>query len=210
MGVVKDVALEQARSQRGLLDQAKTARRRKDVLAKLGEEILEMSQRGDLGGLERKPAIRRYLKEIDQLDRELEGSDEAYFEDMRRGAGLNDAASPFEDEGRSEAVSSANYRPPPPSQPGEARVWRPNLDELDTEEELPNIAQSVDGGDDEAEVEAAPRPARRGFSQRTRRTASRGAGGGIRFIEEEAMPGDQDNDDDLAEYMHEDDVPGEH
>lgn len=76
------------------------------------------------------------------------------------------------------------------------RVWRPVLDddERDTD---------ADGDD------AAPaRPSRRTPPpDRARRRAVR-SGGGISFVDEAPRPGDLDSDDDLAEYMHEDDVPG--
>jgi hypothetical protein len=96
-----------------------------------------------------------------------------------------------------EAVSSADYRAPKASARGEYRVWRPVMPEDAPEEEAAD-----------APPEEIPAPARSRSTApaRRRRVASR-SGGAIHFVDEEPRPGDLDCDDDLAEYMHEDDVP---
>ncbi len=91
-------------------------------------------------------------------------------------------------DGRPEAVSSADYQhraQEPGAAAGEYRVWRPVM---------PDDEGIVDVEPIEASEPERP-------SRATRKSASKG--GGIHF----AKRNDIDSDDDLASYMHDDDVP---
>jgi hypothetical protein len=193
---VKEVVERQARSQRGLLDQALQERRRKDALAELGELIVTRAQRGELGELVLDPEVGAALAAIDELD---DQADDGFFDAAAGGWEQRIQAPPSaRRDGGAEAVSSAAYRPPPaPASEGEYRVWRPVMPEDD-----PVDPEAVEPPAPEA------KRASRAPLRRPRRTASR-SGGAIHFVEEEPRPGDLDSDDDLESYMHDDDVPGD-
>jgi hypothetical protein len=175
VGVVKDAAVRQARTQRVWIDSAVLARRRKELLAQLGEQLVERVRSGAAGELDaRWPELAASVEELDQLEAEL---DEATARSRDAVPAVSAAWA------RAKAGRSA----PPPRRPEDLRVWRPVLDD----DEPAVSATEVSAG----EATPAPDPAERGRRRRARFSA--GGQGGISF-------GD---DDDLAQYMHEDDVP---
>ncbi len=170
------------------MDQALVNRRRKEAFAKLGESIYRLSKHGELGELALDPEIGMAISDIEALESDLQ-------EDWD-----NQGGSSHHRRGE-EAVSSANYRPPPASADKEMRIWRPVIpeDELDSEEivsEEQDVATS--------EVQASAKDT--GPLRIPRKIAQRKQGGGIRFVEERPGSDDLDSDDDLESYMHDDDV----
>ncbi len=194
---MKDVARQQARGRGGLIDQALVQRRRKDALAKLGESIYRMSQRGTLGELALDPEIAMALADVES------SGDSGLFRD--------EELESYVGHGGPEAVSSKNYRPESAAtaRRGEQRVWRPVMP---PDPEDPAVEDGELEGDTQQDLalpdgmaEEQGQPTKTAL--RSRRSAMRSAGGGINFVEEEARPGDADSDDDLESYMHDDDVP---
>lgn len=185
---VRDVVEQQTRSKGGLLDQALTQRKRTAALSRLGEEVYRMAKRGQLGELMLEPEIGMLIEELEQLDDD---------------GGPKDGYGPSSDH---EAVSSADYatrfnKPATgnTSGEGEYRVWRPVM---------PDEADIIDT-DEEAEVDSAPEPVAPARSSRMPRRSAERRGGGIHFADRIPNPEDPENDDDLASYMHDDDVPEE-
>lgn len=86
------------------------------------------------------------------------------------------------------APSGSGFGAAPARRP-DIGVWRPNPDDYDVPGEEAAPEPAVD-----PVTAATTRPARR---------AARGAGGGIAFVSDDL------DEEDLAEYMHEDDVPAE-
>jgi hypothetical protein len=197
MGVVKDAVERQARSSLEQLDTAKLQRRRREALARLGEAVWELAVRGELGDLAERGEIAAMLDEIEELEVRAE-----------QDAGPGD-----------DTVSSAEWKPPAPG--GQARgrrhhetmrVWRPNLDD---QEPPPDHDANVEAAPDDVppaepppararpEPKAAAQseePAPRGRGRRPSRRDDERAGG-IAFME------DGPAEDDLAEYMNDEDVP---
>jgi hypothetical protein len=195
---VKDVVEQQARGRGGILDQALVQRRRKEALMRLGESVYRLSRRGELGDLVLDPEIGMALAEVDAA--ESEGAeDHEHLESLARRS-------------RAEAVSSADYRPSRANaeDQGEYRVWRPVMPEdaednehdveAGTQQDAPAESAAIDTSS--ASEPTSTRPIRM-----TRKSAQRSRGGGIQFVSEQPKPGDDDCDDDLEGYMHDDDVP---
>ncbi|MCP4449788.1 MAG: hypothetical protein GY811_31320 [Myxococcales bacterium] len=188
---VREVVEQQTRQRGGLLDHALTQRRRSAALAKLGKQVYRLAKRGELGELLLEPEISLIIGDLEQLDAEGEEGD------------YGPLAGP-------EAVTSADYvaqshrGSEPGSGDGEYRVWRPVMPEGATiagdEEEF------LERESDAAETAEASAPTR--SSRLPRRSALR-RGGGIHFSEDSPRPEDVDSDEDLASYMHDDDVPEE-
>lgn len=178
---------QQARSRGGLIDQALEQRRRKESLARLGESVYRLSQRGELGELALDPEIGMALAAIDSMSQD-DDSNDGHDESMARRAGA-------------EAVSSADYRPAQTHVPnrGEDRVWRPVMPEDDLKADT--LQDSTPPTEDKPYQTGA-----RGPIRLARKSAQR-SGGGIRFVEEQPQSGDVDCDDDLEGYMHDNDVP---
>jgi hypothetical protein len=200
MGVVKDAVERQARSSLEQLDTAKLQRRRREALARLGEVVWDLAVNGELGELGERGEVAALLDEIEALE-----------------ASAEEAAGP--DEG---TVSSAEWKPPARGQAKgrrhheTMRVWRPNLD--DPASTPDSDASAGAAPDDDAPAEHA---ATRGRTEaRSEEPAARGRGrrparrdddpddrrddrrtGGIAFME------DGPAEDDLADYMNDEDVP---
>ena len=182
VGVVKDVVERQARSSLANLDQAMLQRKRRDALVRLGEAAYEVSRekgRGRaLGALADHAEVAEALAELEDIDARLDGE-------------AQEAAVP------AEAVSSADWRPPArhgssaAGDPGQ-RVWRPVIP---PDEDTP--------ASEDTHTSSGPTPGPTPGRGRRRRARQGDAGGGIAFISDAPAP----DDEDLSEYMHEDDVP---
>lgn len=187
VGAVKDAVEQQARGRGGLIDQALEGRRRKDAMAKLGEAVYKLARTDELGALALDPTIGMCLEEIDAA------SGDSEFSDWPEGEDLSSSH-------RSEAVSSANYAPartPATSEPGEYRVWRPTLPSKEVADDVSSSAAM--------DEPASRKPA--GPSARLPRKVAQRSGSAIRFALDKPRPEDPESDDDLASYMHDDDVP---
>lgn len=195
VGVVKDVVERQARSSLANLDQVMLQRKRRDALVRLGEVVYDLGRGRQLGALADHAEVAEALAEIEDIDARLD----------------QEGAEP------AEAVSSADWRPPGSHGRSAAdsagqRVWRPVVP---PDDDSADLAPATGAGDDadsrsdrspqmarpqsEDESESAPTPGR----ARRRRPRQRDAGGGIAFISDAVA----EDDEDLSEYMHEDDVP---
>ena len=205
MGVVKDAVERQARSSLEQLDTAKLQRRRREALARLGEVVWELAVRGELGDLAGRGEVAALLDEIEALE-----------------ASAEESAGPAD-----ETVSSAEWKPPAPGGHAKGRrhhetmrVWRPHLDD-----HAPHADSDASAGDAADDLPASERPTARARPERTaaksepataaksepalaprgrsRRSSQPDDGrtGGIAFME------DGPADDDLADYMNDDDVP---
>lgn len=177
VGVVKDAALQQTRGSSGLVDQALASRRRRDAMTKLGEAIYERWRAGDLAELGLDPDIGVLLEEI-----RAEGASEADIDEA------------FHRRSGPEAVSSKDYLPP--VRPSAEPVWRPVMP-ADAEEASERVEMSIPA------KQSQPKTASR---RMTRNIAHRTAHG-ISFDTEATKSDDPQFDDDLAQYMHDDDVP---
>lgn len=196
VGAVKDVVEQQARGRGGILDQALLQRRRKEALTRLGESVYRLSRRGELGELALDPEIGMALAEVDAA--ESEGArDDDHLESIARRSGA-------------EAVSSSDYRPAHSrtADDGEYRVWRPVMPEDPASDEHHEVDTQQDLAAPDVMTEPpAEEPKLKRPSRMTRKSAQRSSGGGIQFVSEDPRPGDDDCDDDLEGYMHDDDVP---
>jgi hypothetical protein len=191
----REVLSRGAREGRERLDEALAGRRRGDALAELGEIVLDLVRRGEID-VEELPEARDVIAHLDELD--AEAGEEApvarapirrRFDDRPAPAkgrvGARGAGRKSDEDG---TVAATTWAPPTrakaaspagPAGPGVARVWRP-----------PAAAAPPAAADDATDP---GRPAvRRGLPKQGARK------GGISF---------DDDDSDLAEYMHPDDVP---
>lgn len=190
--MVKDVVERQARSSRARLDAVMHDRRRKDALTRLGEAVYELAGRGELGDLVDHPELAELLATVENMDM-----------DDRHGDMPGDPGRDFAGH-EQEAVSSAEWSPPRHRyhEPGgEFRVWRPTM----PEDEPGERPRPRDDGRPRGQG-SAPAPARRAEPESrpgspTRGERSRPQRGGIVFAS------DGTDDDDLSQYMNEDDVP---
>lgn len=177
VSVVREVVERGAKAQRSRYDTVKFERRRNDAMAALGEVMYRRAVSGRLGDLADDPDVRARLEEIDNLDQHIEATDQRGTSGFRANAGWPKQ--------RGARAGGDRAREP-------MRVWRPvppfaAPDGVDEEDELDDDLEPVP-----PPVDAAPEPV-----AQQRRPAR---GGGIRF-------GDDWDDDDLEDYMHEDDVP---
>jgi hypothetical protein len=184
-GVVRDVLERGAREGRSRLDDLRTdlrsSRRRQEALAELGEIVLELIRRGEIDIAEL-PEARAIVDHLEELD-EHEASNAAERDSSptvpppSRRSRFDDREAPARDDG---TVSSSKWTPPP-RRPGKpTTVWKPNLD-----------ATPPAASDD-----LVP-PTNPGHKRLPTRDPARK--GGISF--------DEVDEDDLADYMHPDDVP---
>jgi len=207
-GVVRDVLERGAREGRARLDDVRLERQRTDALADLGEIALALIRRGDLADLEEIPEVADAVAAIEEIDARVEEA-----EDRRRIREPEDAPTSR----RTRAPSPGRERPDRgrgPDVPWQ-RVGADD-DRDDDDRRAPR------GGDDDRAIGDGtvssgswkpPRPAapQRVWrpdgaeapgpapAPRARKPAAPPArAGGISFEGEE---------DDLAEYMHPDDVP---
>lgn len=142
-------------------------RRRSELLADLGEVVLDLIRRGEIE-IDQLPEARDLVARLDELDEHDGGDNERELAPPL-------SRSRFDDRGRDDGtVSSSASRWAAPIKKAAARVWRPPAP----------IEESERPTD---EITARDRPAVKKL-------------GGISF-------GNDGDDDDLAEYMHPDDVP---
>jgi len=193
-------ALERgAREGRARFDDVRLERRRDAALTELGERVLELVRRGDLSELEQVPEIADAIAVIDDLDAKIEGRGERTERDDERAPGRDfvmpasrsrfdrGRSNPSDDDG---TVSSASWRPAAAKEPG-ARVWKPGEIDVKIPDE-PIEIESTRRARSDSTVPGHPR---------TEPGAARK--GGIVFGSDDGP----DDDSDLAEYMHPDDVP---
>ncbi|MCE9577897.1 MAG: hypothetical protein K8W52_32490 [Deltaproteobacteria bacterium] len=205
-GVVRDVIERGAREGRARLEGVQLDRRHTDALAALGEAVLELVRSGDLADLEDVPAIADAIATIEDLeaqraDRGAPGGGPAKWRrerddgDELRAAIDRDLAPKPRGRGTSmdDGTVSSGARPraaapAPAAKPArpEPRVWRPSAPPDDVTRDLKGPREA-----------GAPEPGAK-FREAPRRA------GGIQFDRADDGPGP---DDDLAEYMHPDDVP---
>lgn len=162
--VVKDALTHTARTR---LDDARAHRRRQDLLAELGEIVVDLVARGEIDVTE--------LPEAAELLRELETIDAPDASARPARPAIPSSRHRFDarEESADDGTVSRGWSPPPRP---EARVWRPGA--------APAPTPPAAGPASAAARPPAPAPAR-----------------GIVF---DADPND---DDDLADYMHPDDLP---
>jgi hypothetical protein len=145
-----------------------------------------MAKHGELGELLLEPEIGLLIGELQALDDDGPVDDYGHL-----------SSGP-------EAVSSAEYaaqfQNKRADEPGaeEYRVWRPVAEE----------ATIIDDDEAPEELESAENTGPARPSRMPRRSAIR-QGGGIRFAKTGPNPEDPNSDEDLASYMHDDDVPEE-
>jgi hypothetical protein len=168
-GAVREVIERGAREGKSRIDEALAERRRKDLLAELGEAVLGLLRAGEIE-LDDLPELRDLVADLDQLDADGEVPEVARPASRERfDARLRDAADG--------TVSSSHWTPPtPPARapgPPGPPTWRPPGEPT----ARPRSAEPTQAD-----------PLTRMVEQATRK-------GGITF------------DDDLADYMHPDDVP---
>ena len=190
VGVVKDAAFRQARTQRVWIDGAVLARRRRDLLAKLGDQLVERVRAGSPLEPAQWPELEEQLIELDELEGDIaEAASRSHETSPAVSAALGRARASREDSAR---------------RPEDLRVWRPfAAGEASNAEARPDALSGVSNETGPLAEPARPRG--------ERRTAglSAGMGGGIAFGGDVPGDSDSDSDDDLAAYMHEDDVPGD-
>lgn len=202
-GVVRDVLERGAREGRARLDDVRRDRRRTDALAALGEAVMDAVRAGELAEVFDVAAVSDAIAEVEELERaEAEPADEApRWAPTPRGARYDrdDRDEPPRREplrrepparrDRSDepgarfrvdddgTVSSASWRPPPREPAVPARPREPAVPSRTPPAARPAPARPAP---------ARPAPAR---------------AGGIQF------GATDDDEDDLAQYMHPDDVP---
>ena len=164
---------------------------RTDALAELGAIVLDLIRQGEID-LAELPEVREIVSQLDDIDAASSHDDHDHDEEVAAPPSRNrfDARKRDESDG---TVSSKTWRPPalsssrpaaPPAKKPPARVWRPPAD---NNEEAPHRPED--------EITARERPAARPIVPKPKDPLRKG---GISF---------EDDDDDLADYMHPDDVP---
>lgn len=182
----RDVLERGAREGRERLDEVMAGRRRSEALAELGEIVLDLVRRGEID-VDELPEARDVIAHIDQLDAGTE--DEPRRRHLRRSdAHLDEVARAptrerFDDRGRASLARAGQDDGTVAS-----RTWAPpSRSPAATKVWRPPPGSVPSAVDEPAPPHAAAPPPRRK--------------GGISFTK------DQDSDDDLADYMHPDDVP---
>lgn len=188
-GVVRDALERGAREGRSRLDDLRTdlrsSRRRQEALAELGEIVLDLIRRGEID-ISELPEARDILEHLEELDAEdnaanAERDSSPTVPPPSRRARFDDRGSSAPKHLRDDedgTVSSSRWTPPA-RRPGKpTRVWKPNVE----------TAPAPDDDD------LSP-PTKPGHKRLPTKDPARK--GGISF----------DDEDDLADYMHPDDVP---
>jgi hypothetical protein len=174
----RDVLERGAREGRTRLDDLRSNRRRSEALSELGEVVLELIRRGEIDVAEL-PEARDIVAHLDELDAAAE-SDEAAASRDSTPTTPPPTRSRFDDRAspKEDGTVSSGTWTPPARRPGRpTNVWRPKAS-----------AEPVPSSDDQP-------PTSPGHKALPKRDPARK--GGIQF----------DDDSDLADYMHPDDVP---
>ena len=192
-GVVKDALERGAREGKHRLDDARRERRREQALARLGEAVLDALRAGDAPELLERADVSEAVAEVEDVERGGERE-----RDRDREAWVAPPTRERYDRGDDDGtVASGAWRPPATGRGG---VWRP-----------PGV-----GGEPERGAEPRPR-AKAGEGRPPAVEAGAGSGRrpadepGARFQEPKRPGGIQfdreQDDDDLADFMHPDDLP---
>jgi hypothetical protein len=182
MGAVREAVERQARTQRVWIDGALLQRKYREALAQLGEAVYALVAEGELAELADHPELGPRLDEVQALDERLTDAEDRVREAT---AAARDTAERIA--ARAGLPTGMLGRPrrrrdeEAGERPRSVGVWRPPVDE---EDEL----------DDDGTVAAVTRPKKPAAVRKPR------GGGGISFAADE-------DDGDLADYMHPDDVP---
>ena len=183
-GAVREVLTRGAREGRTRLDEALSKRRREDSLAELGEIVLGLIRRGeiDVGEL---PEVREIVAHLDEVDA-------GHADDLDEQPTPPPARSRFDARGgkrlprdEEDGTVAATTWSPPKRAKSQTKVWRPKT---------AGAPPDADGEDPVSEDITPPR-GRATVADRPGAKAGQKKGG-ITF-----------EDDDLADYMHPDDVP---
>ncbi|HEY0480723.1 MAG TPA: hypothetical protein VGD37_24580 [Kofleriaceae bacterium] len=193
-GVVRDAIERGAREGRARLDDARAGRRRQDALADLGELVLDLIRRGEID-LAELPEARDLVRQLDELDADDDPapppprSVRRRFDDRPPASAVAAAAAAAaRDDGTvSSGIAERAMRPTKPATP------KP---ETSSTRAPTRPLKSWPSPTDDAPAAAAPAPAP-AAARRPPLPTGPHRKGGISF----------DDDDDLGDYMHPDDVP---
>ncbi len=181
-GVVREALERGAREGRSRLGELtgdlRTSRRRTEALAELGEIVLELVRRGEID-VEELPEARNVIEHLEELDAEDSVRDNE--RDSSPTTAPPTTRKRFDHRGSKEddGTVSATRWTPPTRREKPTRVWKPSVEAAPVDEISPPSTLTLPS-------HGKPRdPERKG---------------GISF-------GNDDDDADLAEYMHPDDVP---
>ncbi len=181
-GGVKDALTRGAQQGREKIEELRTDRRRTDALAELGELVLDLIRRGEIDVAEL-PEARDLIRTLDEIDAENEQSDITTTQPFNRGR--------FDDRGNAPSPSRAPARGAPPARSEDGTVgsgarWSPSKAAVTATG--PQRVWRPDAAEPETAAPAG------GIVPSLPKDPHRK--GGISF-----------EDDDLADYMHPDDVP---
>jgi hypothetical protein len=185
-GVVREVLERGAREGRARLDDARRGRRRDQALMRLGEAVLEAVRAGDAQDLFDLPEVADALADLDGLDAGAEDAGEHERDDEGERASARSVWIP---PGIRDAFDRRPQRPPPiePAGPaGPAEIDDDGTVSSKVRTRKPASEPGARFAERGPAAAPAPAPARRG---------------GIQFSR------DEDDDEDLAQYMNPDDVP---
>jgi hypothetical protein len=178
VGPLRDALERTAREGRSRFEDARASRRRSDALAELGEIVLDLIRQGEID-IGELPEVREIVTHLDEIDagHDFEDAPDIAPPPARNRFDSRRRDVPDEDG----AVSSKTWKPPAAKGAKPApRVWRPPVGDAASDERAPfDVDTSVQ----------RPSPPRKNPARK----------GGISF--------DDDDDSDLADYMHPDDVP---
>jgi len=215
MGAVREVVEQTARSSRLRVDAMMAAKNHRDALMALGAACYERAVRGDFGDLNDDHELLDLLAAVEHAEAETtvsggpNGMNSPDLADFGFTAGDMEDLSGIAGDSESDLVSAENWQPPaPPSEP--MRVWRPVIPNDPPNEPTESAPQAPL---EDAPVKTAANRAR-GTIENNRPPGDVGDVGDVVFVMDSATSGGArdntgyvDDEDDLAEYMHEDDVP---
>ena len=194
--MVRDVVERGARSSRSRLDGALLQRKHRDTMLELGEAVYELAVAGELGDLEDFPEITACLVGLEEIEEQIA---EATERADREAAGIPTRP-------RSRRSRPTPERQEDSGQANSFRVWRPTLPDDDPLDDAPLDDEPAPPAPSAPPVtkKVARKPQRKAArSSRSSARADRGSGG-IAFVDDEQVT---DDEAELAEYMHDDDVP---
>jgi hypothetical protein len=178
VGPLRDALERTAREGRSRLENARSSRRRDDALADLGEIVLDLIRRGEID-LGELPEVRDIVAQLDDLDAGNMPEDDRDEAPPPARNRFDSRSSAKRDQPDEGTVSSRSWAPPTLPRQGSKPAPRVWRPPADADDDTPAFDMDTDVARPAAR---AKNPARKG---------------GISF----------EDDDDLAEYMHPDDVP---